>query len=370
MMRYAGRGHTRSDDQSRQRVSEHTGRVDGRGHGRVDGRGHGRSLPRNTKSYPKKDARYSVPKLDASIMTAEDILFYGLCYVGFDKSRQNVVAETNVARFKAHFGPEPRTVKDLMSDLCKEYPDDTKFKEVLMSLNWLKLYDVESVLAGRWNYDESVCRFKIRKVTKRIQSFRATVIVLDPQCFRPEEIHIFTVDGVNFITQEFRLDPGTQWFDHKSHSSGLKYEFAVAIWKSKCVWISGPHPAGARHDKAIFCGAQTSMNDPMDIWDKKALLFQIPEGKKAIGDTAYEGFPEKVTVKRPGHTVEVFTFLDRAQNRQETYHSRLENYNILVHRFRHGKDTEDKMSLHKMAVEAVAVIVDYDMKYHPLFRTL
>ena len=124
-----------------------------------------------------------------------------------------------------------------------------------MSLNWIKLYDVESVLAGRWNYDESVCRFKIRKVTKRIQSFRATVIVLDPQCFRPEEIHIFTVDGVNFITQEFRLDPGTQWFDHKSHSSGLKYEFAVAIWQSKCVWISGPHPAGARQDKAIFCGA-------------------------------------------------------------------------------------------------------------------
>ena len=101
MMRYAGRGHTRSDDQLHQRVSEHTGRVDGRVHGRVDGRGHGRSLPRNTKSYPKKDARYSVPKLDTSIMTAEDILFYVLCYVGFDKSHQNEVAETNVAHFKA-----------------------------------------------------------------------------------------------------------------------------------------------------------------------------------------------------------------------------------------------------------------------------
>lgn len=367
-MRYAGRGHTRSDDQSRRRVSDHTGRVDGRGHGRVDGRGHGRSLPDNTKSYPKKDARYSVPRLEASIMTADEILFYGLCYVGFDKKRQNVVVETNVARFKAHFGPEPRTVKDLMSDLCMEYPD-TKFKEVLMCLNWLKLYDVESVLAGRWNYDESVCRSKIRKVTVQIQSFRATVIVLDPHSFRPEETHIITVDGVNFITQEFRLDPGTKWFDHKSHSSGLKYEFAVAIWKSKCVWINGPYPAGARHDKAIFCGAET-MNDPIETWDKNALLFQIPEGKKAIGDSAYEGFPEKVTVKRPGHTVEVFTFLDRAQNRQETYHSRLENYNILVHRFRHGRDTEEKKSLHKMAVEAVAVIVDYDMKYHPLFRTL
>lgn len=31
-----------------------------------------------------------------------------------------------------------------------------------------------------------------------------------------------------------------------------------------------------------------------------------------IADSAYEGLHEKVTVKRPGHTVEVFRFLDRA----------------------------------------------------------
>jgi hypothetical protein len=78
--------------------------------------------------------------------------------------------------------------------------------------------------------------------------------------------------------------------------------------------------------------------------------------------------PEKVTVKRPGHTANVFRFLDRAQNRQESYHCRLENYSILYHQFRHGKSTEDKMNLHKMAADTVAVIVQYDMKYHPLFQ--
>ena len=83
---------------------------------------------------------------------------------------------------------------------------------------------------------------------------------------------------------------------------------------------------------------------------------------------SHEGAPEKVTVKREGHTPNVFEFLDRAQNRQESYHSRLENYNILTHRFPHGKSTQDKMNLHKMAVEAVAVIVEYDMRYHPLFE--
>ncbi|KAL7488547.1 hypothetical protein ACHAW6_015499 [Cyclotella cf. meneghiniana] len=71
-------------------------------------------------------------------------------------------------------------------------------------------------------------------------------------------------------------------------------------------------------------------------------------GKKAIGDSAYEGLHEKVTVKQPGHSQADFRFLDRAQNGQEAYHARLENYNILYHCFCHGKNTEDKMKLHKM----------------------
>ncbi len=301
-------------------------------------------------------------------MTADDVLFYGLSFVGFGEECQRVVIETTVHCFKAHYGPEPRTVKDLLSDLCNEL-SDTSFKELMMGLNWLKLYDIESVLAGRWNYDESVCRDKCRETTRRIQSFRERLIVFDPSIFRPEEIHIITVDCVNFITQEFRLDPHTKWFDHKSHSSGLKYEFAISVWQSHCVWINGPYPAGLCHDKALFCGTK-SMEEPPETWNRDALLFQIPDGKKAIADSAYEGLPEKVTVKRPGHTSNVFRFLDRAQNRQESYHSRLENYNILYHRFRHGKHTEDKINLHKMAVDAVAVIVEYDMKYHPLFQVI
>ena len=310
--------------------------------------------------------RYRVPRLDASIVTAQDILAYGLMHVGFGKERQNVVEKTSVDRFKAHYGPEPKTVKDLMTDLSDSFPS-TSFKELLMGLNWLKLYDIEAVLAGRWGYSEGKCRDKCREVVRHIQAFREELISFDPSIFRSEETHIISVDCVNFVTEEFRLNPSTAYFDHKSHSCGLKYEFAVCVWLSHCVWINGPYPAGKYHDKALFCGAE-EMDDPPDHWDKSALYFQIPDGKKAIGDSAYEGAPSKVTVKREGHPPDVFAFLDRAQNRQESYHSRLENYNILTHRFRHGKNTQDKMDLHKMAVEAVAVIVEYDMKYHPLFE--
>ena len=33
-------------------------------------------------------------------------------------------------------------------------------------------------------------------------------------------------------------------------------------------------------------------------WDKKALYFKIPKGKKLIGDSAYQGEPEKINIDR------------------------------------------------------------------------
>ncbi|KAL7479093.1 hypothetical protein ACHAW6_010175 [Cyclotella cf. meneghiniana] len=110
-----------------------------------------------------------------------------------------------------------------------------------------------------------------------------------------------------------------------------------------------------------------NMNKLPETWGRDDLLFQIANGKKAIEDSAFDGLPKKVTVKQPGHTQDVFRFLDMAQNRQEAYHAWFKNYNILYHHFRHGKNTEDKMKLHKMAVGAVAVVVENDMKHHPLF---
>ena len=179
MFKAPGRGHGHKTTSScRRRANEHTGKVGGRGHARSPPS----AKPMKKKDVPSIVSRYSVPKLEASILTSDDILFYGLCFVGFGEERQKVVKDKSVYRFKAHFGPEPRTVKDLMSDLCEKF-SDTSFKELLMALNWLKLYDIESVLAARWNYDESVCRQKVKKISLRIQSFSATMIVFDPQDF-------------------------------------------------------------------------------------------------------------------------------------------------------------------------------------------
>ncbi len=39
-----------------------------------------------------------------------------------------------------------------------------------------------------------------------------------------------SVDCVNFVIEEPRTDPGPKWFDQKSYSAGLKYEFALPLY--------------------------------------------------------------------------------------------------------------------------------------------
>ena len=46
------------------------------------------------------------------------------------------------------------------------------------------------------------------------------MITFDPDEFG-DEVHVVTVDCVNFIVQEPRSDPSTKWFDQKSHSAGM-----------------------------------------------------------------------------------------------------------------------------------------------------
>ena len=44
----------------------------------------------------------------------------------------------NVDRFKAHFGPELRTVKDVLNALKEEFGSSMVFKDVMMLMSWIK----------------------------------------------------------------------------------------------------------------------------------------------------------------------------------------------------------------------------------------
>jgi hypothetical protein len=162
---------------------------------------------------------------------------------------------------------------------------------------------------------------------------------------------------VNFRTQKFRLDSSTNWFDYNSHSSGLKYDFACALQRPKIVLVKGPVPHGVQQESIFFSRREKIKKD----LGKSALYYALPQGKRAIGDTGYEGVPEKVTITQGDQSRELKNFLDQAKNRQETLHTRLKLSNCLHRCFCHEKLTQNTMALHKMCVEAVCVIVQYDM---------
>ena len=138
----------------------------------------------------------------------------------------------------------------------------------------------------------------------------------------------------------------------------------LSFLQQKCVSMRGPMPAGEMHDGTVFCGG--SLDIPKESRDQEALYYKLPEGKKAIGDSAYKNIPEKVTTFAKNK--EAKDFINRAKARQESYHARLKCFHVLTTPFRHGMSPEEKMKLHKMCAEAVNVVVGFDLKYHPLME--
>ena len=158
-------------------------------------------------------------------ITTSDVLSIGLAFVGFEKEhRERVVHALNEQRFIAHFEVPPDAVLLCFTYLKDKYPD-VDCKEVLMSLNWWKTYDVEHVLSGRWGFGEKQIREKVKDNSFKIASLKSLKTRFGG--FHDDERYVFGVDGVHFLTEEFRLDPSSKWYDFKSHSCGLKYKFAM-----------------------------------------------------------------------------------------------------------------------------------------------
>ena len=107
---------------------------------------------------------------------------------------------------------------------------------------------------------------------------------------------------------------------------------------------------------------------PLNRGGALSAAVKLLNGKKAIGDSAYSGLPDKVLVYLDGHSEKVRDFINCAKARQESYHWRLKTYEVLRGAFRHGTSTKDKILLHGTCTEAVVVIVQYDLKYHPLMQ--
>ena len=296
---------------------------------------------------------------DISSITVADILYVGLVYAGFEKARQNVAISENTQRFIDFYGVPPTTAEPFFRDLRDKYPD-IRYKIVLMTMNWFRLYDLERVLSGRWGYNDlQFIRNTVKNYTKKIASLKDLKIVFGN--FDPKDKFPFGIDTVHFITNEFRLDPSGEWYDFKSHSSGLKYELCLSVCCPSIVWLRGPFPA-SHHDITVFRGGKPE--EDKASWDRDALYFKmeelLEEGQRGVGDSAYIGEPDKIIITDRYQSAELKQFLTRIKQREETPHSRLKSWNILANRFRHGSSTKNKMELHGDVVTSIVVITQYD----------
>ena len=101
---------------------------------------------------------------------------------------------------------------------------------------------------------------------------------------------------------------------------------------------------------------------------QKSLYFQLPKGKWVIADGGLAGEPTKITIASTLHPAKLQEYVKLAKARQEILHTGLKRFNILGHRFCHGTNTQEKLKLHKMAVEAICTITQYDFENgHPPF---
>jgi hypothetical protein len=136
----------------------------------------------------------------------------------------------------------------------------------------------------------------------------------------------------------------------------------LAIHRTKAVAT-----AALTHDITVFRGGTT--DEDINDRDQNALYFQLEEGDKCVADSGYAGEPEKIVMTQDEHPKDFKEFLARCKNRQETFHWRLKAFNILGGRFRHGGiSVEHRMELHRMAVDVIVGVIQYDYENgHPPF---
>lgn len=171
----------------------------------------------------------------------------------------------------------------------------------------------------------------------------------DPELEEDEAVLFATIDGTHCRIQEQRKEPSAKWYSHKFHGPGLTYELVIDLHHQQLLYINGPYEAG-QNDIGAF-------RKPGGIMDR------IPAGKKLIGDKGYRGEPDKISTPSEHDALNAARYKKRARARHETFNKRIKVFGIISQTFRSA------IEYHRMAFEAVCVLVQYDIETdHPLFK--
>lgn len=151
-----------------------------------------------------------------------------------------------------------------------------------------------------------------------------------------------TVDGTDCrIVEPWPFSP--DWYSHKFHGAGLRYEIAVSISTGYIVWATGPYPCGLFPDLKIF-------NSRLQ---KKLLANEV-----VLCDKGYRGRNCKNYIPEDPSSHMSAVLLAR----HETVNRRLKIFNVLGQKFRHRPD------LHSFCFHAVLNLTQLMLEdSNPLF---
>jgi hypothetical protein len=217
----------------------------------------------------------------------------------------------------------------------------------LVAHHWLWTYPKNAkILGSRFRLSEGYCPQgkPLWHWIGKIAALKAKKIVWDPSLGSSDtESFVVSIDGTDFKTWEKKhetmppVDRGQM--SHKFNHGAVKYEVAMSVFRPQCIWISGPHRRGGKHDITIF---------------REGLKQKIKPGGKAIVDRGYvSNRRDEKMLAQPNacDSKALNNFKSRARLRQETFSGQLKFFYALSQTFRHHVDK------HKLVLEAVWVIV-------------
>lgn len=144
-----------------------------------------------------------------------------------------------------------------------------------------------------------------------------------------------SVDGTD--CRIFEPTPfSANWYSHKFHGAGVRYEVGVCINSDRICWVYGPFPCGAYPDQRIFVERLSAM---------------LLNNEKVIADGGYAG---ECIMKPSESSRERFQYL---RARHEALNGRLKSFSVLRNVFRHDRD------LHGLCFHAVAQLVQLRLIY-------
>ncbi len=136
------------------------------------------------------------------------------------------------------------------------------------------------------------------------------------------------------------------WYSHKFHGPGLRYEIALSIHSGNIVWVHGGVPCGQCNDLGLA---------------RQDFVHNLDLNETVIADLGYHDnnhFQTPLTSPTASLSIQ-----SRIRARHETINSRLKNFNVLSHEFRHS------LPFHVECFHAVANIVHLNMvNGEPLFE--